>query len=439
MINNSKFCKKVITIPQYEPTCWFNVILMAILYSQYSRKLLLDDEILAKKNTKIAKIIKHILKYQYVSNKYAELYFNLMTPGKILRYFHLDYEFRDNITNNGWFPEFFLPLFIEKACYKSYLNLDLLHNNIYIEFKKIIKIINTFVNGKFDGAIITTKDASYSDLETHIDKKLYEPNPDYIFLNVGHETSKSAYSSVLNKSSIYFHMYPKINLNNHNIKTKGLYETEEIIYYNNDTYILDSCIIGNYNDLSVAHAIVGISCKNNKYVYNGWIRSTKDPAMLFNKNNDYEKDDKLLPCELMKFDWNANDKDKKFCLNPNLCKLDIIKSQNDSNENNKLCFSFGIENRTLIYVKQPKTKIKSIDSNFIKTNPSTITLPTISTNPEDIFVDIKDKKNDIKKNIYKTLKLKLKTVKNKKDLIRKLKELRIKEKEIIKEIEALKK
>ena len=86
---NSKFCNKVITIPQYEPTCWFNAILMAILYSQHSRKLLLDDNIFSRKKTKITKILNHILKYQYISNKYAEQYFNIMTPGKILKYLDL--------------------------------------------------------------------------------------------------------------------------------------------------------------------------------------------------------------------------------------------------------------------------------------------------------------------------------------------------------------
>ena len=33
-------CNKVITIPQYNETCWFNSILMVCLYSQNMRKLL---------------------------------------------------------------------------------------------------------------------------------------------------------------------------------------------------------------------------------------------------------------------------------------------------------------------------------------------------------------------------------------------------------------
>ncbi len=43
------FCRNVVTIPQYESTCWFNAILMCLLYSQQSRKLLLTEN----KGTKI--------------------------------------------------------------------------------------------------------------------------------------------------------------------------------------------------------------------------------------------------------------------------------------------------------------------------------------------------------------------------------------------------
>ncbi len=59
-----------------------------------------------------------------------------MTPGKILKYLNIFDEFRKTITNYGWFSELFLPIFIENACYKTCLNLDLYRNNIYIEFKK---------------------------------------------------------------------------------------------------------------------------------------------------------------------------------------------------------------------------------------------------------------------------------------------------------------
>lgn len=436
---NSKFCNKVITIPQYEPTCWFNAILMAILYSQHSRKLLLDDNIFSRKKTKITKILNHILKYQYISNKYAEQYFNIMTPGKILKYLDLIKEFRKSITNNGWFSEFFLSVFIEKACYKTCITLDLYNNNIYVELKKKIRFIDIINNSKYEGVDILDDKISDIDLQNHIIQKLSEPNPDYIFINIGHETSTNApYTKhLINNSSRINHI---INLKNYNIITQGLEEIKDIITFNGDSYILDSCIISNYNQniIQLGHAIVGITCKNQKYVYNGWIRSTKDPAMLVNRNikdDDNDENQKLLPCELMKFDWMVDNKDNKFCINTDMCKLDIIKSNNDPNEYTRLCFSFGIYYRTLIYVKQKN--ITSIDYNIIKSNPTTITLPSETTKSDNIFVIYNSKKDD-KQDLYKKLKLKIKNIKNKNDLIQKLKKLKAKEKELEKEIKILK-
>jgi hypothetical protein len=435
-MGNTKFCNKVITIPQYEPTCWFNAILMAILYSQNSRKLLLDDILLKKKNTKIAKVINHILKYQYVSNKYAEQYFKIMTPGKILKYLNIFDEFRKTITNNGWFSELFLPIFIEKACYNTCLNLDLYRNNIYIEFKKKIRVVDNYNNGNHIGFSFYDDNISDTDLATQILKKLNEPNPDYIFLNIGHDNSKDLFTSYLINNIQRINNI--LNLKNYTITSSGLKEANDEIIYNGDTYILDSCIIANYNilEINLGHAIVGITCKNEKYVYNGWIRTTKDPAMAINDNENDNDNEKLLPCELMKFDWRVNNKDSKFCINPKLCKLDILKLHNDPLEKKDLCFSFGNGKRTLIYVKKPRKDIKSIDSNIIITNPSTITLPTETTKTEDIFAYIK--KNEGNKELYKNLKIKMKNIKIKKNLLAKLKELKIKKKKLETEIAELK-
>jgi hypothetical protein len=66
------FCNKVVTIPQYLGTCWFNAMLMSILYSQYSRKLLLHDNIYANEKTnKLYKIINRILTKTYISKERA--------------------------------------------------------------------------------------------------------------------------------------------------------------------------------------------------------------------------------------------------------------------------------------------------------------------------------------------------------------------------------
>ena len=424
----SKFCNKIITIPQFESTCWFNAILMAILYSQNSRKLLLNDELFFKQKTKITKIISHILTNQYISNKYVEQYFKIMAPEKILKYLNILDDFRISITKNGWFSNFFLPIFIERACIKSCLCLDLYKKNIYVEFIKKIRFVHTLNNGVAEGIDFYDDKISDIDLAFHIKEKLQQPNPDYIFLNIGHETSSDIYTEYLisninrNNNFLNLNYYPEI-------KTSGFQETKDEIIYNNDTYILDSCIIGNYNinQINLGHAIVGITCKNEKYVYNGWVRITNDPAMVFNKKTN----DKLLPCELMKFDWRVNNKDSNFCINEKMCKLDIIQSNNDRIEKQNLCFSFGNGIRTLIYVKKLKKDIKSIDDNILHTNPTTITLPTRTPKPEDIFVDIKRDDGN------KKLQAKIKNIKQKEGLVLKLKELKKREKQLQIEIEEL--
>ena len=62
---------------------------------------------------------------------------------------------------------------------------------------------------------------------------------------------------------------------------------------------------------------------------------------------------KIIPCPLMKFNWNIH-KDTKFNLNSKLCKLDFIKKDNDN-----LCYSFNKGRRTFIYAKVSNKKIKN--------------------------------------------------------------------------------
>lgn len=433
-MTNSNFCNKVITIPQYEPTCWFNVILMAILYSQYSRKLLLNDKVFNSKNNKLTKILKHILKYQYVSNEYAEQYFNIMTPGKILKYFGLIDDFYKSIVNNGWFSDIFLPIFIQKACFKTAISLDLYNNNIYIEYYKKTRIINIIEYGKNKGVQFLNDNITDYDLQQHILSILSQPNPDYLIINIGHETINGYNSDYLKVDANRIDYI--INLNTYNIITSGIKELKDVITYNGDTYLLDSCIIGNYNadKLSLGHAIVGIKCKNDKYVYNGWIRTTNDPAMLIGKDVKKADNDnsKLLPCELMKFDWNITDYHNSFCINMERCKLDMIDVYDRSKEHKELCFSFGKSKRTLIYVKQTKQHISSVDTNIMSSNTN-ITFPSSSS--VNIFADVKDNKKDLKKNIKDIIK----NVKLKKLLLKELKKLRERESQLKNDIKELQK
>mgnify|MGYP006144097079 CR=1 FL=1 len=56
-------CDNVISLKQYGPTCWFNSILMALLYSDESRKLLLKKW---NKNINVLNTINYILHNKYL-------------------------------------------------------------------------------------------------------------------------------------------------------------------------------------------------------------------------------------------------------------------------------------------------------------------------------------------------------------------------------------
>ena len=85
-------CKSVITIPQFTGTCWFNALLMALLYSdgtrQYLLKNLINSELFIK-NRELYAIIMDILK-----NKHRKMddndavFFNELKPEKILKLLH---------------------------------------------------------------------------------------------------------------------------------------------------------------------------------------------------------------------------------------------------------------------------------------------------------------------------------------------------------------
>ena len=133
-------------------------------------------------------------------------------------------------------------------------------------------------------------------------------------------------------------------INDSNIK-KNIQSMDDIINYNDSLYHLDSVILSNWNKmvLNNDHAIAGITCKENKFVYNGWTRTSMDPSIIDNEIT------RNIPCELMPYDWNVKNHGD-FCLNTKTCIPDIMKIEGEE-YNKKLCFNFNKGNRILVYVK----------------------------------------------------------------------------------------
>lgn len=361
-IRMDNFCNKVVTIPQYNETCWFNTILMSLLYSQYSRKLLLHRMTELTNKSKLMRIINRILKSYYINPEKAREYFKIFKPEVILSYVRdIDKPTLKTMIYQGWFSQFFIHNFIEQiGC--SCITID-----YYMDKKRKDKM---YAGISQRSSFYSTSDqlCGVEYLQDQFD--IYEsildtPNPDYICINIW--TAAIRNMPCINKIfSDAKHYKRNLQLDKYGFDYSGIIELKDEITFNGNTYKLDTCILANYNKTQIGHNIAGITCKSKRYIYNGWMRTTKDRAK-DDKDNDNDNDDSL-PCELIPFEWDIKN-ENEFCIDSDLCKLPYLTTQRQKKKT-RLCFSFAKGERTLIYVKQQKNIYKSIDVNTTNTPSS---------------------------------------------------------------------
>lgn len=352
------FCKSVITIPQITGTCWFNALMMMIFYSQYSRKLLLYYKPFDGKTDILSKTLKSILYKNYKLDKKTIDFFTKNTINSVLSKFNLEPKINDFISTKGYFIPFFISKLFE-GLDVNYLTIDFFNTYSYSLYGKQMKNFYFSVTetvslyeDNYNNQIFISYLNDYNERQRYkkfIKNKIENVIPLYLIVNLW---TKPQY---LNN---YFGYNTDAILNDFNIlngyfnfNIVGINELLNEITFNGRTYILDSVSLGNYNDeeIRLGHAIAGISCKNDKYVYNGWIRNTNDPAMKTGI-------DRTLPCELMPFNWDIH-RENDFCINKNKCDLNgYLDRYND------LCFSFNKGDRTLIYILK-NDEYKSLDYN----------------------------------------------------------------------------
>ena len=150
-----------------------------------------------------------------------------------------------------------------------------------------------------------------------------------------------------------------------NSNIKSMYDK---VTYNGIEYTLDSVILTNRDtDEKGGHDIAGITCKKERYIYNGWTRTSMDPAMAkrgITRN---------MPCELMKYEWNTVF-DNDICLNTTKCIPDILRTQNKKN----YCFNFSWGRRVLIYVRNDAKSATSSSRSVMQSIPQ-IPIPSRRT------------------------------------------------------------
>ena len=412
------FCNSVVTIPQYEGTCWFNTLLMMIFYSQYSRKLLLHKKPFNKKKEDIMIIFKAMLYRKYIRNKDILKYFNFFSPTYILKKLKLDSNLLNIILLKGYTVALFISYFLD-FINMNYIILDSYKSNIYVGITENITI--SMIDNKifFKSKDNNTMLSYYESFKKTLNDKI----PDYIIVNIYDDYNCDYFINKLKYLQLHYDYKDKILFNNYNYNIKDLSKFKNEIFFKGNKYILDSCSLSNFNSKKYGqgHAIAGITCKDKRFVYNGWFRLSDDPAMkqlIINKNE--------LPCELMVFNWDLHNKHSHFCLNRTICKLDNIIINNDILKKD-LCFSFNKGLKTILYVRTDSTynsldfnissslsSISSISSDKIKKDDIKICPPGKILNPKTNRC-IKIKPDKIKTN---DIKIKTNDIKNKKDDIK---------------------
>ena len=370
------FCNNITTIPQFGGTCWFNSILMASLYSEKSRKLILEISKRWDINNGFLMIIRAILLKYYKKSIETTKYFNKLKPElllfKMLNSFgdiKLKEEFKKKLRRNGyedlgWFDDYVTNFY--KFLGVNVLDITFLKNkNLYLlDFTKHLKYKSNDQGLYYSYVDENVLFSNTEQQEKQQIKHILDKIPDVLIFyhsDFGGETTENIeklydYYSSINRNAAKTH-----DLKEHDISPGDISSYKETITFGGYKYKLDSCLLGNY-DISQpnqqgkpipGHAIVGISCKNKKFVYNGWNTQTTDLAA---GENFVAKTSEA--CSLMEYDWDVK-KDDSFCLNSVLCKLDFFKEKH----NRELCFSFNRGKRILVYIRENNNEI-SIDSNI---------------------------------------------------------------------------
>jgi hypothetical protein len=311
---------------------------VAMFYSQRSRRLLLNASTSWKKK-KLFTLLKHVLddKYLKTESRESEDYrkFSDDTFGNILSLLYKEnsnaFPYNPKTIDDGYIPELYIGKLYNllNIDYKMFsYNVDddiLLYSHLNEEFKREYEIVNTIP------LLITRKNLTY----TYIEENMVAPQVLMVILR----------SNFVGFN--YRDLYPNTVIKDGDTK-KNISTLNEKIYYLGAEYNLDSVVLSNWNEKGSRfrgfHAIAGITCKTNKFVYNGWTRTSMDPLMA-NKKITRE-----IPCELMPYDWNIK-KHYDFCLNTKTCIPDILKTKFEAMKSD-LCFNFSKGKRILVYVRK---------------------------------------------------------------------------------------
>jgi len=316
-VKNNK-CLDRVTLTQEGPTCWFNAVMTALLYSDGMRELIIKNMHKMSKSSaqaQIEAIIKNYFTHENpkdIEETYKKAR-SVLKPVKLLDNLHkedpLEFMFNPNV-HEGFSSRLYINRLLNYLHIKDYLYLDKDKNDMlyYSTFNNVTRVEKEIGKPLMKFAHILTG--------IEVQKEISKTPKVLFILNGGIATFLSHYAT-----------NQKINLT-------------PVITYNNTRYKLDSMILANFNDekCSKRHEIAGITCKGDRYLYNGWIAHTKDKS---------KTDDILakVPCSFIKHDWMDTSKGD-FCLDTSRCFINygIL-------DKHEVCFSYSKGDKTYLYIR----------------------------------------------------------------------------------------
>jgi hypothetical protein len=235
----------------------FVAILMSF-YSSYIRDLILNKQ--EKNKNTLLFIIKKLLKIYYNENEETINFFNIITPEILLLKFLMlsnNNKLRKKIILNN---NFNIPITLLYNFY-IYFNLNCFNIITINRNPNFYCDTNNFYDYYYDK---TKNKINYklnnTEINNFISNKL-ESNIQILMIQKENKTAEANIVQVLINEDSYIDDI--LNLKNYHDTTK-INNFEEQIYFNNNNYILDSCIIkSNIND----NYLILLHFEKNKYIY----------------------------------------------------------------------------------------------------------------------------------------------------------------------------
>lgn len=322
-------------LPQIDGTCWFNAILMAFLYSEGLKKIVIEKAITWTEeeieHDKFKKFVIYVLKYNYSKpEKIRELFKKRFKTSSLLL----------SLLSNESSLDLIKGIILRDIIYYKHVGIygfnSIIHLFIFTDFLKYF----------FGDLYLSIK---------YENEKLY----------LRESTDKTKTPKIIFVYDDRFCDDPLSRLINIEYSNKKLEDElkklSETITFNGNTYKLDAVLASNVNNERFSHLIAGITYKNKPYVYNGWtLRGSSEEEKLYKQKNKYS-------CPLFSIDWKNRLKidEPAFCLTLENCETKTIEEL-EGQEKIKFCFNFSTKTKTsiLIYVlvEEKKKNVENFKS-----------------------------------------------------------------------------